>query len=86
MHQKLVPDPFLLLVNNPKQSLKEDYQKAFKKVNFIFSFEPCLFNGQNHQKQKGPGSRGQLLFSLRNKFKKIPSLVMYYLIEFDDVI
>ena len=41
MHQKLTPDPFLILLNNPKQPvharnsfkskiLKEDYQKALK--------------------------------------------------------
>ena len=28
--------------------------KPFKKVNFIFSFEPSSFNGQTYQKQKGP--------------------------------
>ena len=43
VHQKLVPDPFLILVYNPKQPLharnsfkskilKEDYQKALKKL------------------------------------------------------
>ena len=41
LHQKVVPDPFIILVNNPKQPLharnffknnilKEDYQKALK--------------------------------------------------------
>ena len=51
MHQKLVPDLFFILVNNPKQPLdaitffknkifwKEIIKKTFKKVNFIFSFE-----------------------------------------------
>ena len=47
MHQKLVPGAFLILIYNIKQqlnarnsfkndTLKEDYQKALKKVNFFF--------------------------------------------------
>ena len=43
LHQKLVPDPFLVLVNNPKQQVhakncfkkdivKEDYQTSLKKL------------------------------------------------------
>ena len=61
--------------------------KSLKKGNFIFSFEPSTFqNSQNYQKQKGPGTSDQSLFRLRNKFRKIPLLVMYYLTKFDDVI
>ena len=33
-----------------------------------------------------PGTSNQLLFRLRNKFVKIPLLVIYYLTKFDDVI
>ena len=29
--------------------------KSLKKVNFIFSFEPSPFNGQDYRKQKEPG-------------------------------
>ena len=47
---------------------------------------PVPFNGQNYQKQKGPGTSDQVLFSLKNKFRKIPLLVIYYLTNFDDVI
>ena len=65
--------------------MKEDYQKAFKKVTSFFLSNPAPFNIQNYQKQKGPGNSDQLLFRLRNKFKKIPLLVMYYLPKFDDV-
>ena len=48
MHQKLVPDPSLMLVDNPKQPLharnpsikkiflKGIYQKAFKKLTLFF--------------------------------------------------
>ena len=49
VHQNLVPEPFLILVNNPKQPLharnsfenmilKEYYQKALKKLTLFFSF------------------------------------------------
>ena len=54
MHQKLVPDPFSILVNNPKQSLharnslnnkkfERGLSKSLKKVNFIFSSKPSPF-------------------------------------------
>ena len=68
-----------------KDILKEDYQKAFKKVTFFLS-SPVSFNRQNYQKQKGPGTSDQWLFRLRNKLIKIPLLVMYYLTKFDDEI
>ena len=49
--------------------------KKLQKINFIFSFEPIVpFNGQNCQTQNGPGTSGQLLFRLWNKFRKIPLL------------
>ena len=52
VYKKLVQDPFLILVNNLKQtfhtrnSFKNKYfqrglSKSLNKVNFIFSFEPC---------------------------------------------
>ena len=46
-------------------------------------------HARHYQKQKGPGTNDQPLFRLRNKFRKIPVLVMYfmyYLTKFDDVI
>ena len=57
MHQKLVSDPILIFVNNPKQSLhernslkniilKQDYQKALKK-------NPVPFNGENMKNKSG---------------------------------
>ena len=66
--------------------MKEDYQKALKKVTSFFLPNPVLFNTQNYQKQKGPGTSDQPLFRLQNKFRKIPLLVMYYLTKFDNVI
>ena len=65
--------------------MKEDYQKRLKKVNFIFFPNPVPFNVQSYQ-QKGPGTRDQSLFKLRNKFRKIPLLVIHYQTKFDDVI
>ena len=59
--------------------------KGLEKGNFIFLLSPVPFNSQNYLKQKGPGTSDQSLFSLRNKLRKIPSLVMYYLTKFDDV-
>ena len=64
--------------------LKEDYQKALKKLTFFLS-NPVPFNRQSYQKQKESGTSDQLLFRLRNKFGNIPLLVMYYLTKFDDV-
>ena len=63
--------------------------KTFQKVNLKSKFFLSIsvpFNGQNYQKQKGPGTSDQSLFRLQNKFRKIPLLVMYYLTKFDDVI
>ena len=52
----------------------------------FFLLNPIPFNGQSYQKQKEPGTSDQSLFRLRNKFRKIPLLVTYYLTKFDDVI
>ena len=60
--------------------------KNSKKLNLFFLSNPVPFNGQNYQKQKGPGTSDKSLFRLRNKFRKIPLLVMCYLTKFDDVI
>ena len=76
MHQKLFPDPFLILVNNPRvivckkffeklDILKDDYQKAAKKLTLFFLLSPVPFNGQSYQKQKGSGTSDQSLFKLQ---------------------
>ena len=36
--------------------LKQDYQKALKRVTLFFLLNPVPFNRQNYQKQKGPGT------------------------------
>ena len=66
--------------------LKEDYQKALKKLTIFFLSNPVPFNGQSYQKQMGPGTSNQSLFRLQNKFRKIPLLVIYHLTQFDDII
>ena len=66
--------------------MKEDYQKALKKLISFFLSNPVPFNGQSYLKQKGPGTSDQSLFRLQNKFRKIPLLVIYYLNKFDDII
>ena len=60
--------------------------KSLEKLTLFFLCHPVLFNSQSYQKQKGSGTNDQSLFRLQNKFKKIPSLVTYYLTKFDDVI
>ena len=91
MHQNLAREPFLILLNNPKsfkniRHFEKGLSKSLKKVNLFFISNPVPFNGQSYQKQKGSGTSDQSLFRLRNKFRKIPLLVIYYLTKFDDVI
>ena len=66
--------------------MKEDYQKALKKLTLFFVLNPVPFNGQIFQKQKGPGTSDRSLFRLQSKFRKFPLLVIHYLTKFDDVI
>ena len=66
--------------------MKEDYQKALKKLTIFFLSNPVPSNGQSYQKQKGSGTSDQLLFRLQNKFRKIPLLVIHYLTKFDNII
>ena len=62
-------------------------QEIILKVStFFFLLNPVPFNRQIYQKQKGPGTSDQSLFRLQNNFRKIPSLFMYYLTNFDNVI
>ena len=70
VHQKLVPDSFLILVNNPKQELharnsfkiryfERRSSKSLKKLNLLFLLKPVPFNEQCYKKQKGPGTSDQ---------------------------
>ena len=64
MHQKLVQDPFLILVNSPNmpmcarnsfenKTLKKDYQKRLEIVSLIFSFGSSPFLRTRLSKTKG---------------------------------
>ena len=84
MHKKLVLDPSLILESNLKQPLhvrnsfkNKALSKRLKKLPLFFLLNPAPFSGQNIKKQKEPGTSDQSLFRLRNKFRKIPFLVMY---------
>ena len=66
--------------------MKEDYQRALKELTLFFLSNPIPFNGQDYEKEKGPGTSDKLFFRLQNKFRKIPLLVMYYLTKPDDVL
>ena len=66
--------------------MKEDHQKALKKLTLFFLSNPVPFNRQIYRKQKGPVTIDQSLFKLQNKFRKNPLLVIYYLTKFDDAI
>ena len=90
MHQKLFSDPILILVNKTKQQLEAEnslntrylergFSESLKNLTLFFLLSLVLFNGQDYEKQKGPGTNDQLLFRLRSRSRKIPLLVMYYL-------
>ena len=97
MHQKLVPDPFLILVNTAKQPLhaqnyfkkldilKKNCRKVLKKLTLYFLSNAIPFNGYDYKQQKEPGTSDQSLSGYKNKFRKIPLLVLNYLNKFDGV-
>ena len=64
---------------------KKGLSKTLKKLILLFLSNPVPFNRQSYQRQKGFGTSDKLLFLLRNKFRKIPVLIMYYR-TFDDII
>ena len=59
--------------------------KSLKKFTVFFLSNSVPLNGQDYEKQKGLGT-SQLLFWLKNKFRKIILLVIHYLTKFHDVI
>ena len=58
--------------------MKEDYQKALKKVTLFFLLNPVIFNRQNYQKQKGPGTSDQVAIQVMRKVQK-NSFISYVL-------
>ena len=96
-HQKLVPDPFFILVNNPKQSLRarnsfrnkifwKGIIKNLQKIKLFLLLNPVAFNGQSYKKQKRLGTSDQSPFRLWNRFAKKFLLVIYYQTKFDGAI
>ena len=84
MHQTVVPDPLLILVNNPKQPLhgrnsfksplKKDDQKPLKKSTLFFLPKPVLYNEQSYQKKRDL----ELVLSCSSGFQK-SSFISYIL-------
>ena len=64
---------------------ERELSKTLEKLTLSFLSKPVPIN-EHYQKHKGPGTNEQTLFMLRNKFRKIPLLAIYYLTKFDDVI
>ena len=60
--------------------------KSLKKLFLFCLLNPVPFNRHDCEKQKAPGTSDYSIFRLKNKFRKIPLLVMYYLTKLDDVI
>ena len=56
--------------------LKEDYQKALRKLTLFFRLNQVPFNRQSYQKLKEPGTSNQSLCRLQNKFRKFILLVI----------
>ena len=52
--------------------------KTLEKLTLSFLSNSVSINEQRYQKHKEPGTREQSLFRLRNKFRKIPLLAIYY--------
>ena len=63
--------------------MKEDYQKALKKVTSFFLLNSVPFNRQNDQKQKRPGSSDQPLYS--GYEKSLEKSLYYRYVLFDQV-
>ena len=75
VQQKLVPDFFIIFVNNPKQPLhvinyfkskifERGLSKSLKKVTSFFLSHLVPFNSQSYQKRKWSGTSDQSLFRL----------------------
>ena len=67
--------------------LKEDYQKALKKLILFFLSNRVPFDEKNYKKkQRRLRASGESLFRLQNKFRKVALLVLYEITKFDDII
>ena len=52
--------------------LERRLSKSLKNIKYICFSNPVHFYEQDYEKQKGPGTSDQSLFSLQKKFRKIP--------------
>ena len=98
MDQKPVRDLFLIFVKNPNnhstqeiilkiRHFEKGLSKNHKKVNSIFFFSTQSFLMDKGMKNKrGLELVNSHFFRLQKIFRKIPSLVIYCLTKFDDVI
>ena len=50
--------------------MADDCKKILEKVSLLFHSNPVPYNGQDYEKQIGPGTSDQSLFSVQNKFNK----------------
>ena len=50
--------------------MKEDYEKALKKLTLFFLSNQVPFHGQIHQKQKGPGTSDQVALEITKQVPK----------------
>ena len=67
---------YVFRVSRSFHILKEDYQKALKKLTLFFRLNQVPFNRQSYQKLKEPGTSDQSLFRLQNKFIKFILIVI----------
>ena len=65
--------------------MKEDYQKALKKLTLFFLLNPVPFNGKSYQKQKGSGTSDQPGSSGHKTSSEKFLYLLHYLTKFDDV-
>ena len=76
VHQKLFPDPLLILVNNPKQLLhartkkKQDALKENFRKPLFFLLNTVPFDRDDNEKQKETGTTNHLFLWLKKKNKK----------------
>ena len=91
MHQKIAPDPFLILLSNPKQLLharnsckirylERGLSKDLKKLTLFFLSNPVPFNGQSYKNK----SDVELVISHSSCYEtsseKFPYLLYTYLL------
>ena len=75
---KASPRPLLHARNSLKNEIFR--RRIIKKLTSFFHSNPVRFNGQDFEKQKGPGTSDQSLFKLQDKLRKITLLMKQFLL------